>query len=77
MASSLSPDGALAWIPHTRSNVGNEALLFDTTVFPVVSALDLETQAQRNSARLHLDISDKPVAYLSTRWSLRVKSSSY
>ncbi|MCW8873053.1 MAG: c-type cytochrome [Xanthomonadales bacterium] len=57
----ISPDAERAWIPHQRSNVGNEALLFDTTVFPVVTAVDLDTQAQVFDARIHLDISDEPV----------------
>jgi YVTN family beta-propeller protein len=57
----LSPDGTRAWVPHERSNVGNEALLFDTTVFPVVTAIDLDTQAQVFDARIFLDISDEPV----------------
>lgn len=57
----ISPDGSRAWVPHERSNVGNEAILFDTTVFPVVTAIDLERQVQVFNARIHLDISDQPV----------------
>jgi len=57
----IGPDAERAWVPHERSNVGNEALLFDTTVFPVVTAIDLNTQAQIVNARIHLDISDEPV----------------
>jgi YVTN family beta-propeller protein len=60
-AIALSPDGTRAWVPHERANVGNEALLFDTTVFPVVTAIDLDAQAQVFDARIHLDISDEPV----------------
>lgn len=40
----LSPDGRRAYIPHTRSNTSNRALTFDTTVFPLVSLLDLVEQ---------------------------------
>ena len=35
----LSPDGARAYVPHTRSNTANRALTFDTTVFPLVSLI--------------------------------------
>lgn len=57
----IGPGADRAWVPHERSNVGNEALLFDTTVFPVVTAIDLNTQAQVFDARIHLDIADRPV----------------
>jgi len=57
----LSPDGTQAWVPQTRSNVTNPALLFDTTVFPVVSSIDLEARAHQPSERIFLDISDQPV----------------
>ena len=33
---SLNSGGTLAYLPQTRSDVGNPALLFDSTVFPVV-----------------------------------------
>jgi YVTN family beta-propeller protein len=57
----ISPDGNRVWIPHERSNVGNTAILFDTTVFPVVTSIDLNTQTPVFSERIHLDISDEPV----------------
>jgi YVTN family beta-propeller protein len=38
----LHPDGKLAYLPLTRSNTTNQALTFDTTVFPLVAVLDLE-----------------------------------
>lgn len=57
----ISPDGDRAWIPHERSNVGNKALLFDTTVFPVVTSIDLNLQTQVFKERIHLDITDEPV----------------
>ena len=37
----IAPDGTKAYLPQTRSNITNTALLFDTTVFPVVNVLDL------------------------------------
>ncbi len=57
----ISSNGDRAWVPHERSNVGNEALLFDTTVFPVVTAIDLDQQVQVFNARIHLDLADRPV----------------
>ncbi|MGD8968696.1 MAG: hypothetical protein PVI07_14395, partial [Anaerolineae bacterium] len=41
----LSPDDSTAYIPHTRSNSSNDqGLTFETTVFPLVSLVDLVTQ---------------------------------
>ncbi len=40
----LSPDGSSVYVPHTRSNTGG-SMTFDTTVFPLVSLIDLATQA--------------------------------
>ena len=57
----LNADGTLAYLPQTRSNVSNPALLFDTTLFPVVSVIDLESLTPINTSRIHLDISDVPV----------------
>lgn len=57
----ISADGAHAWVPQTRSNASNEALLFDTTVFPVVSSIDLQARQHLQSERIFLDISDTPV----------------
>jgi len=39
----LPPDGSTAYVPHTRSNTGG-SMTFDTTVFPLVSLVDLTTQ---------------------------------
>ncbi len=57
----LNADGSKAYLPQTRSNVSNEALLFDTTVFPVVSVVDLESLLHDQASRIHLDITDVPV----------------
>jgi YVTN family beta-propeller protein len=57
----LDSSGQFAFIPHTRSDVTNPALLFDTTVFPVVSVMDLTTLTHVPDHRIHLDISDMPV----------------
>ena len=39
----LHPTTNRAYLPHIRSNVSNPHLLFDTTLFPVLSVIDLET----------------------------------
>ena len=57
----LDPATQLAYLPHTRSNVTNPALLFDSTVFPVVSVVDSSTNEHLLSKRIFLDIADRPV----------------
>jgi YVTN family beta-propeller protein len=56
----LSPDGQLAYIPHTRSNTSNHALTFDTTVFPLVSIIDLDTNQHLLGQQLDLGTLDPP-----------------
>lgn len=50
-----------AYLPQTFSNIANQSLLFDTTVFPVVTSLDLLTRAEMRASRLALDVVDQPV----------------
>ncbi len=57
----LDNESGRAYLPHTRSNTVNPALLFDTTVFPVVSVLDLATSSHAFRERIFLDIADRPV----------------
>jgi YVTN family beta-propeller protein len=57
----ISEDGKKAFLPHTLSNSTNQALIFDNTVFPVVSVLDLEEKRIRSADREFLDIIDQPV----------------
>ncbi len=57
----LNADVSKAYLPQTLSSVSNEALLFDTTVFPVVSVVDLESLLHDQASRIHLDITDVPV----------------
>ena len=56
----LSPDGRRAYVPHTRSNTANRALTFDTTVFPLVSLIDLTTQQHLVGQQLDLGTLDPP-----------------
>ncbi len=53
-------DGARAWLPATRSNSTNQALLFDTTAFPIVSAVDLAAGENLPKERIAIDIADRP-----------------
>lgn len=57
----LHPRNGQAYLPHIRSNVTNQSLLFDTTVFPVVSAIDLGSNLHLPRERLDLSIVDRPV----------------
>jgi YVTN family beta-propeller protein len=56
----LSPDGARAYVPHTRSNTGNRALTFDTTVFPLVSLMDTSARQHLVGQQLALETIDPP-----------------
>ncbi|MBN1147539.1 MAG: beta-propeller fold lactonase family protein [Anaerolineales bacterium] len=56
----LHPDGQKAYIPHTRSNSANKALTFDTTVFPLVSLVDLATHEHLVGQQLDLGTLDPP-----------------
>ena len=56
----LSPDGQRAYVPHTRSNTSNRALTFDTTVFPLVSLIDLTTQQHLVGQQIDLGTLDPP-----------------
>jgi YVTN family beta-propeller protein len=56
----LSPDGSRALVPHTRSNSSNRVLTFDTTVFPVVSQIDVVGRRHLVGEQLALDILDPP-----------------
>ena len=56
----ISPDGQRAYIPHTRSNTGNRALTFDTTVFPLVSVVDLGTRQHLVGQQFDLGTLDPP-----------------
>jgi len=56
----ISPDGRTAYVPHTRSNSGNPFLTFDTTVFPLVSLVDLTTQQHLVGQQIDLATLDPP-----------------
>jgi YVTN family beta-propeller protein len=56
----LAPGGQRAYVPHTRSNTANRTLTFDTTVFPLVSLVDLTTRQHLVGQHLSLDTIDPP-----------------
>ncbi|HEY4721543.1 MAG TPA: hypothetical protein VII92_06825, partial [Anaerolineae bacterium] len=56
----IAPDGRRAYVPHTRSNTSNTALTFDTTVFPLVSQIDLTTRQHLIGQQLDLGTLDPP-----------------
>jgi YVTN family beta-propeller protein len=57
----LTADGTRAYLPLTRSNASNKALVFDGTVFPLVSVIDLQNSIALPGERISLDITDEPV----------------
>ena len=57
----VSPTNNRAYLPHIRSNVSNPHPLFDTTLFPVVSVVDLTTDQHLLHERLELSVVDQPV----------------
>jgi YVTN family beta-propeller protein len=56
----LSPDGRTLYVPHTRSNSSNPYLTFDTTVFPLVSLIDVEAGQHLVGQQLDLGTLDPP-----------------
>ena len=57
----LHPTNNRAYLPHIRSNTSNPHPLFDTTLFPVVSVIDLATNQHLLPERLELSVVDRPV----------------
>ena len=55
------PDGSKVFLPQTRSNATNRALIFDAMVFPVVNVLDLDSFSNQTRQRITIDTADKPV----------------
>ncbi|MFQ5859339.1 MAG: hypothetical protein ACE5LU_27375 [Anaerolineae bacterium] len=57
----LDPTETRAYLPHIKSNSFNPAPLFDTSIFPVVSVIDLTTNQHLPSELISLDTVDVPV----------------
>lgn len=60
----IAPDGRQAFVPHTRSNSSNPNLTLDTTVFPLVSLIDIPTRQHLVGQQLNLEILDPPAVGL-------------
>lgn len=60
----LAPDGNTAVLPHTRSNSGNPALTFDSTLFPVVSLVDVAARQHLVGQQFDLAALDPPAVGL-------------
>jgi YVTN family beta-propeller protein len=56
----IAPDGQRVYVPHTRSNTSNPALAFDTTVFPLVSQIDLAARQHLIGQQFDLSTLDPP-----------------
>jgi YVTN family beta-propeller protein len=56
----LSPDGTRAYLPHSRSNTANHYLTFDTTILPLVSLVDLESNQHLVGQQFDLGTLDPP-----------------
>ena len=50
-----------AYLPQTRSNSSNPALVFDATVFPLVNVVDLASQKLIRQERISLDMGPRSV----------------
>ncbi|MDJ0755819.1 MAG: cytochrome c peroxidase [Ardenticatenaceae bacterium] len=60
----LSPDGQTAFIPHTRANDGNRALTVDSTLFPLVSQINLGEVHHLTGEQFDLATIDPPAVGL-------------
>jgi YVTN family beta-propeller protein len=57
----LDPPGKKVYLPLTRSNTANTRLSFDTTVFPLVTVVDLENEVMLPKEIISLPEADRPV----------------
>lgn len=58
----LNSDETKAYLPMTRSNTSNKRLTFDTTVFPIVTVIDLQEEVMLPKEIISLPEADQPVA---------------
>lgn len=56
----LDPAETRAYLPHIKSNSSNPAPLFDTSIFPVVSVIDLASNQHVPAERISLETVDRP-----------------
>ena len=60
VSQSVVISGMRAYLPQTRSNSNNPALIFDSTAFPIVTVIDLANGVNLSSERIAIDIADRP-----------------
>ena len=60
LAQAAAVHGGRVYLPQTRANSTNEALLFDTTVFPIVAVVDAATGEHVTRERLSMDVVVRP-----------------
>jgi len=61
LAQGIVVAGGRLYLPMTRFNVTNAELLFDSTLFPIVEAVDLASLQSVPAERIAIDIADRPV----------------
>jgi YVTN family beta-propeller protein len=57
----IHPVTGRAHLPHIRSNTSNKTLLFDSTIFPVLSAVDPATLSSVSAERVDLSLGEHSV----------------
>lgn len=57
----INPYDAQVFMPAMRAYADNPVLTFDTTLYPVVNVFDLRALSAVRSARIALDVADRPV----------------
>ena len=60
----IAPGGSRAYVPHTRSNSGNDALTLETTVAPIVSVVDVNGRQHLLGEQFNLEMLDPPAVGL-------------
>ncbi len=61
-AVTLDEAAGLAYLPATRANASNPALLFDTTLLPIVAVVDVAAGRELPQRRIAIDIADRPAS---------------
>ena len=57
----LNEEKQVAYVPNTIRNTDSASLEFDTSIFPFVSIVDLQSETHLRRQRIALDIIDRPV----------------
>jgi len=60
-AITIDPQRGVAYLPQTRLNTQNLTPTYDTLMFPVVNVVNLRNMSAQVSARIALDVADRPL----------------